>query len=346
MPIAYDKEDEAEWLELKDLIMSRFRMKDLGECRLILGMRVTRNYKQGTLVVDNEIHIRRMLAEFGMGVCTPAPTPESLEKLLPTTEEERGKVDITLFQKLAGSLNYLAQASRPDISHAVNVVCRFASDPSLSHFKSVKRIFRYLAGTASLGLTYSGGDTRTSTNGTPRPSDPVFDIITYTDADWGGDLADRKSTTGYAVRINSCTVAWRTCKQRTVALSTAEAEYMAISGVLQEIIRIRSILTEILGANSISPRSIILCDNQAATSISKDDKHHQRTKHIDIKHHFIRQHVKNGDIAIKWTPTSKQTADILTKGLPEIKFKLFRHSLMNSRFKYQDHDDASGGVLK
>lgn len=327
LPIAYNINDEMEWLEIKSAFMSRFQMKDLGQCKLILGMRVTRDRVTGTLHVDNQVHIEKMLSTFRMDECKPAVTPASIDKLSPTTKEEEGQVDKRLYQSMVGALNYLVQASRPDISNAVNNVCRFASNPALQHFKAVKRIMRYLAGTPSLGLLYSGGDRTID-------SHRALTVNTFTDADWGGDIGDRKSTSGYLVCINNCTVSWATKKQQTVALSTAEAEYMAISAVVQEIIWIRSLITEMLGAAAISKQSIIYCDNQAAASISRDDVHHARTKHIDIKHHFIRQHIADGSIAIKWITTNKQTADVLTKALGENKFNIFRTALMDSTHVY------------
>jgi hypothetical protein len=322
-PAAYAKQDEQEWLEVKAQLMSRFKMKDLGECKFILGMRVTRDRDANSIVVDSQIHIDKMLLQFGMSDCKSAPTPATLDKLIPTTSEEEGLIDVTLFQSMVGALNYLAHSTRPDISHAVNGVARFASKPSPHHVTAVKRIFRYLAGTSKLGLVY-----------TRDPNESSVSINSWADADWAGDTGDRKSTTGYVVKIGNNTVSWATKKQTTVALSTAEAEYMAIAAVLQEVIWIKSILCEILGQNSVSQTPTVYTDNQAARSISRDDAFHQRTKHIDIKHHFIRQHVRDGTALVIWTPSNKQTADILTKPLGSVKFLLFQQALLNSTFEY------------
>ena len=239
MCIAYAKEDEQEWLDLKSKLLTRFKIKDLGELKLILGMRVTRNRKLKTLTIDNEVQIKATLKTFGMDECKSASTPESLEKLEATTDADRGKVDKTLFQSMVGALNYLVQSCRPDISHAVNSICRYANNPGPTHYTAAKRILRYLSGTSSLGLTLAPGCNGHGMN-----------VVGWSDSDWGGDLADRKSTTGYVVKIGNNTVSWATKKQQTVALSTGEAEYMAISAVAQEILWIRSLLKEILGGNS------------------------------------------------------------------------------------------------
>ena len=303
-------------------------MKDLGECRLILGMRVTRDRKQRTLLIDNEVHINKMLVTHRMHGCGSMQTPATQDKLLPADEHEQGIVNIQQYQSIVGSLNYLAQACRPDIAHAVNQLCRYASNPAPAHLVAAKRVLRYLRGTTTLGLTYSGGVDNMS------PTHAYVNIDTWTDADWGGDPVDRKSTTGYIVKLNGCTVSWATRKQKTVAISTAEAEYMAISAGVQELLWIRQLLRELIGADAIALPCQVRTDNQSALSIATNDKHHDRVKHIDLKHHFVRDHVKNTDISITWTPTAQQTADILTKSLSHIKYTACRHALMDARHTY------------
>ena len=136
------------------------------------------------------------------------------------------------------------------------------------------------------------------------------------------------------MKICGCTISWATKKQSTVALSTAEAEYMAVSAATQETLWVRSLLREMMGTSRVSSPSIIYCDNAAAVAISQDDKHHQRTKHIDIRHHFIRDYVKKGVITVVWTPTQHQTADALTKPLSKIKFEQHTNAILDSTHKY------------
>jgi len=329
LPIGYHKQDEAEWFEIRDQFMARFKMKYLGECRLILGMRITRDRHKNILTIDNEVYINRMLTRFKMKDCHPKSTPASHEKLIPTPKYEEDKEDKQLYQSIVGALNYLQQASRPDIALATNQLCRYASNPGPQHMIAAKRVLRYLRGTTTVGLTYSGGDKRFDMS-----EQLPISIDTWTDADWGGDLIDRKSTTGYVIKIGNCSVSWATKKQPTVALSTAEAEYMAISAGMQESLSIQQLLYEILGTSIITSACNIHTDNQSAISISKDDVNHQRTKHIDIRHHFIRDHVRNGDMKITWVPTSQQTADILTKPLGRIQHTKLRHAIMNAQHTY------------
>ena len=307
-------------------------MKDMGECKMILGMRITRNRKHHTLTIDNEVYIKKLLETFGLQQCKQATTPSTLVKQVPTTETEIEIVDVKLYQSMVGALNYLVQTC-PDIAHAVNVMCRYASNPSPTHLIAVKRILRYLAYTAHIGLQYID---------TSQDNTNVM-MEAYTDADWGGDTVDRKSTTGYVIKMNGCTVSWAVKKQQTVAISTAEAEYMGISAGVQELLWVQQFIAELLNkqvSNVIHPPTLY-CDNQAAITISKNDVHHHRTKHIDIKYHFIRDHVKQKKICIKWIPGIDQVADILTKPLDQNKYSMLRTSLMCI-----NKNVNSGGVLK
>ena len=268
MVIAYDLSDEGEWLLIKALFMKKFRMKDMGECKMILGMRITRDREHHTLIIDNEVYIKKLLETFGMQQCKHATTPSTSIKQVPTTETETGIVDVRLYQSMVGALNYLVQTCRPDIAHAVNVVCRYASNPSPTHLIAVKRILRYLASTAHIGLQYIG---------TSQDNTNVM-MEAYTDADWGGDTVDRKSTTGYVIKMNGCTVSWAVKKQQTVAISTAEAEYMGISAGVQELLWVQQFIAELLNkqvSNVIHPPTLY-CDNQAAITISTNDVHHHR----------------------------------------------------------------------
>jgi ribosomal protein L12E/L44/L45/RPP1/RPP2 len=314
---AYAKKDQDEWYGYKASFTSHYKMKDIGECEWILGMRVRRDRKKRILILDQEQYINKVLKQFGMDNCKPAITPEDTSKLVVNQPEEQQHINIKTYQSLVGALMYAAISTRPDITHAVNMISRHLSNPASSHLVAGKRILRYLKGTTSLGLTYRGeGDI----NG-------IINVHAYTDADWAGDLEERKSTTGYLVMINKCVVSWMSKKQNTVALSTAEAEYMAISAAVQEIKWVRQLLDEL--SFTQSEPSLLLSDNQAAIAISENDVHHNRTKHIDIRHHFVREQIKNKVIQLKWVPSDIQLADLLTKGLSKVKFTQLRNQCIN-----------------
>ena len=188
-------------------------------------------------------------------------------------------------------------------------------NPSDIHWQAGKRILRYLQGTRNLGLSFK------------KTSDKQFLIQAYSDADWAGDQDDRKSTTGYVILLNGSVVSWVSKKQSTIALSSAEAEYMAISATMQEIKWIEQLLKE-LKVNT-SRTAQLFCDNQAAIAISQNDVHHARTKHIDIRHHYIREAIQKKEVQLSWIRSEDQLADIFTKALPIHAFQKLRMPLLS-----------------
>ena len=172
----------------------------------------------------------------------------------------------------------------------------------------MKRILRYLKGTTAHGLLYSS-----------RSTD---DLHSYSDSDWAGDLDDRKSTSGYLFLLSGAPISWRSKKQSTVALSTAEAEYIALSYASQEAMWLRQLISELKFDKSDA--TVLYEDNQAAKCMARNGQHHGRSKHIDICCHFVREKVGEGVIALKYCPTDKMLADMLTKGLSSVTFKRLR----------------------
>jgi hypothetical protein len=229
------------------------------------------------------------------------------------TEEEIKEMESKPYESLVGSLLYAAISTRLDIAHAVNVGSRFMKTHGGKHWIAMKRVLRYLKGTAKLKLTFNCANV----------NNECVNVSAFSDADWGGDLDDRKSTTGYIVKVNGCAVNWMSKKQPTVALSSAEAEYMAMVNATQEILWTVNLLKEM--KQSVKEPVVLMTDNQAAESISKNDTNHSKTKHIDIKHHFIRDVIKNEQMVVQWIDTNNQEADILTKALGETKFIRLRN---------------------
>ncbi len=202
------------------------------------------------------------------------------------------------------SLMYAATATRPDISFAVGVLSKFNSKPSEAHLTAAKRVIRYLKGTTDIALRYSK-----TVDG---------NLTGYSDADWAGDLDDRHSTTGNLFMMAGGAISWASKKQATVALSTAEAEYVALSAATQEIVWLRRLLTDL----KVLPDgpTTLMGDNQGAIAIAKNPVAHARTKHIDIRYHYIREAVQEGMIELCYCPTNEMVADLLTKPLPKGKF--------------------------
>jgi hypothetical protein len=199
---------------------------------------------------------------------------------------------------------FAACVTRPDIMCAVGQLSQFLNNPSSKHVSAAKRILRYLQGTSSLGITY-------------RP--PPLRLQGYSDADWAGDMDTRRSTTGYVVMLNNGAIAWKSRRQPTVALSTMESEYMALTEATKELKWIRTILAELgysNGNNAVDePPTDLFSDNQSAIALAKNPVSHARAKHIDLRHHFVREAIQDKVIWVQYIPTTEMTADSLTKAL-------------------------------
>lgn len=195
------------------------------------------------------------------------------------------------------------------MSAAVGVLARYCSDPTEQHWSGVKRVLRYLKGTISSGLVFHK-DSR------------AIDLIGYSDADWAGDHNDRRSTTGYIFKLAECPISWSSKKQQTVALSTTEAEYMALSAAAQEATWLQQLLLDlrIETAKCVT----ILEDNQGCIALAKNPVFHSRSKHLDIRHHFVREKLVGGTLKLVYCPSEEMVADILTKPLSNAKFQLLK----------------------
>ncbi|GJR39069.1 retrovirus-related pol polyprotein from transposon TNT 1-94 [Tanacetum coccineum] len=209
------------------------------------------------------------------------------------------KLDKALYR-----LKQAPRACRPDIQFSTCLCARYQANPKESHLIDVKKIFRYLKGTSSLGLWY--------------PKCLGFDLKGYSDSDYVGCNMDRKSTSGACQLLGGKLVCWSAKKQQSVAMSSAEAEYVAAAGCCANILWMKSQLTDY---DIIYEKVPIFCDNTSAIAISNNPVLHSRTKHIDIRYHFIRDHILKGDIELHFIPTQYQLDDIFTKPLDEPTFK-------------------------
>eukprot|EP00731_Ephydatia_muelleri_P036346 Em0239g7a len=219
--------------------------------------------------------------------------------------------DSVCYQSMVGSLLYAAIATRPDIAQAVGAVSKFNSCPTETHLTGVKRILRYLKGTINLGLKFE------------KTADSS--IIGFSDADWAGDLDNRHSTSGNLFVMSGGAISWLSKKQPVVALSTTEAEYVALGAATQEVVWLRRLLSDIKASPKMP--TIISEDNQGTIAIARNPVYHARTKHIDIKYHYVREALMDGVIDLVYCPTQQMTADILTKPLSRDRFETLRHEM-------------------
>ncbi|KAG2960768.1 Retrovirus-related Pol polyprotein from transposon TNT 1-94 [Phytophthora cactorum] len=284
----------------KNDLKTRFEMTDSGKCVFVLGIELV-DGPDGSVTMCQRRYVDNILKRFAMDECKAVVSPVDMStRLVPS--DAATKVN-TPFREAVGTLMHLMTATRPDIAYAVGYVSRFMENPQEEHWVTVKRIFRYLQGTKTHGICFKPGN--------------KIDFRGYSDADWAGDLADRKSTSGYTFMLMSAPVSWGSKKQSSVSLSTSEAEYIALSLAIQEGKWIHRLLCEILAAtNETGPELMIREDNQSCIKMTKNPVNHGRAKHIDIKYHHIRDEVKRGEVKLEYCETSLMLADIMTKALP------------------------------
>jgi hypothetical protein len=288
---------------LKKELEREFEMSDLGELYYCLGVEFTRNQESKTITLNQGKYIEEMLKQFHMEDCKPIATPlEANLKLMKLSDEEFAEVEQQMkgipYKAAVGSLMYAMVGTRMDLAFAVSVVSQHMAKPGPMHWTTIKRIMRYLKDTSNLKLCLRGDN---------------ISLHGYCDADWAGDANDRRSTTGYVFFVGVGAISWNCKRQPTIARSTMEAEYMAASHGAMEAIWLRLLLEDIgLVQLEATP---LKCDNQGCPAFAKNPKHHARTKHIDIQHHFIREKIEMGVIDMMYCETENMLADLLTNAL-------------------------------
>ena len=294
--------------QIKSQLQQGFKMKDLGEAHYILGMQITHKRAEKSIHLHQQHYINTVLERFGMSDCKAVSTPtDTNSKLEATTPSEATTREP--FASAVGSIMYAMVATRPDIAFAVGAVCAHMQNPSDAHWIAVKRILRYLKGTAHLGLHFNANN------------NPKVEIHGYCDSDYAGDTTTSKSTSGYVFTCANAAITWKSQKQSRVALSTTEAEYTAAAEAIKEAVWLRHLQQDLL--IPISARITLYCDNQGALALSKKPINHTRTKHVTTRYHFVREAVDTNEISMQYLQTNEMLADILTKGLERIKHERF-----------------------
>ena len=293
--------------EFKHAMFKEFEMTDCGLMSFFLGIEVKQ--QQDGISISQKKYAKELLEKFRMSNCNPICTPVATGLRL-TKKGEGRDINPTLFKSLIGSLRYLT-ITRPDIVYGVGLLSRYMERPKESHWVAAKRILRYIKGTKDLGLFYGYGN--------------EAKLYGHSDSDWGGDQDERKSTTGYVFYLGPTAFTWASKKQSIVALSSCEAEYVAASAAVCEAIWLRNLLEEFDHTQDES--TTIHVDNKSAIELAKNPIQHGRSKHIDIRYHFIRDHVKQKTVKLKYCRTIEQVADIFTKALPTDTFTRLRKRL-------------------
>ncbi|RVW75547.1 Retrovirus-related Pol polyprotein from transposon RE1 [Vitis vinifera] len=299
--------DHAGISDLKTFMHSKFHTKDLGELKYFLGIEVSRS-KKGMFLSQRK-YVLDLLKETGKIEAKPCTTPMVPNvQLMPDDGDPFYNPE--RYRRVVGKLNYLT-VTRPDIAYAVSVVSQFTSAPTIKHWAALEQILCYLKKAPSLGILYSSqGHTR---------------IECFSDADWAGSKFDRRSTTGYCVFFGGNLVAWKSKKQSVVSRSSAESEYRAMAQATCEIIWIHQLLCEV-GMKCTMPAKL-WCDNQAALHIAANPVYHERTKHIEVDCHFIREKIEENLVSTDYVKTGEQLGDIFTKALNGTRVEYFCNKL-------------------
>jgi hypothetical protein len=319
-------DDAAEFQEYVALLEKRFGIKMMVTASWMLGMRITRDRKARTITLDQELYTTKALERYGLQQCRTVSTPEAVGAAHDTSPELEEPADKQRYMEITGTLMYAAISTRPDIAHAVHYLASNMQAPTQRHMRAAERVLRYLAGTKEVGLVFGSrnGDSMGDSRG--RKAQVQVDVCAFADADWANDKGDRKSISGWVAKINGDAVSWSSKKQRVVALSTCEAELYAESAAIQEVLWLRGLMEE-LGLH-VQTGSIVYGDNQSTIAVSENGVKTERTKHVDVKYHFVTETVERGAIKLRWIPTTQQQADIFTKALAAPVFELLRKKIM------------------
>lgn len=294
--IYYRNEEKLQ--RIKDFLHLNFKMKDLGKAKSCLGMSI--NQHSNGIDLDQSVYTYDILKRFNMLDSKPVGTPSEIGvkvsiKMLTENNDLTGQVP---YREAIGSLIHLANCTRPDISFAVNNTSRFNEKHSSEHWQAVKRIFRYLNGTADFKLHFrSGANDETHA---------------YCDSDWASEPDKRRSCSAHVILKANAAISWFSHRQEIVALSSTEAEYISLSDCVKQVLWIRKLIDELEN----DQKSIVInMDNDSSIKLSKTDAYSSRTKHIDVRFHHTRHQIDMKTIAVQYCKTAENTADSLTKSV-------------------------------
>ncbi|XP_017634631.1 uncharacterized mitochondrial protein AtMg00810-like [Gossypium arboreum] len=286
---------------------TQFSLKDLGPLNYFLGVEV--EHTTDGIFLSQRKYIQDLLKQACMdqakGSPTPMTTSTNLSQHVGSAIENESD-----YRSIVGALQYVV-ITRPDITFAINKVCQFMHRPLDQHFKAVKRILRYLQSTMKYGLHFT--------------TTISLDLVGFSDANWGTDVDDRRSTTGFCVFLGGNSVAWGTKKQHVVSRSTAEAEYHSLAHTATEVVWLVSLLSKLHIAPS--KKATIWCDNSGAVAVSANPVLHSKFKHVELDLFFVREKITVGKLDVGHVPTQDQVADIFTKPLSASLFTKFHSSL-------------------
>lgn len=303
--IFVNRQDSSMEIKSTDFIGKSFEITNLGGISHYLGMDVTRD-RNNKFELSQPQYIQKIIDEAGQTDAKVAKSPMDTgylkldSKLLDSNEE---------FRKLIGMLLYLTTNTRPDIAASVSILSKRVTNPREHDMVGVKRVIRYLKGTKHLKLSLCDEEA-------PQ------ELHAYSDANWAEDQEERKSNSGHFISLNGGSISWRCKKQEIIALSSAESEYIALTDVCKELTWIKEVLRA-FDITSTDPTTV-LTDSQSCISMIRNQRFSHRSKHIDVRYHYLKQQVEIGNVQLKYVPTEHNTADLMTKPLGPIKTQYLR----------------------
>lgn len=287
--------DSIRCTHFKSYLQGCFQIKDLGPLNYFLGIEVTRS--AAGIFVNQQRYALEIIREHGLEDAKPAQTPIPQQHGL-SSEIGDLLTDAGLYRRLIGRLIYLTN-TRPDISYSVQVLSQFMQAPRVPHLNMAYCVLHYIKHTCSQGITFSKNNSLT--------------LRAYSDSDWATCPTTRRSISGMIILMGDSPISWKSKKQQTVSLSSAEAEYRALAITTVELVWLRNLLKDM--SHIVTDPITLYCDNQSAIHIATNPVFHERTKHIELDCHFIKEHVQKRLLQLQFVPSHNQLADLLTKGL-------------------------------
>ena len=297
---------------VKDDLKAAFDMKDLGPAKRILGMIIVRDRQRKLIWLTQHDYVSRVLKRFKMENAKETATPLAQHFKLsieqrPKSEAEAAEMQRIPYANIVGSIMYAMISTRPDVAQSISVISRFMANHGRHHWQALKWTLRYLKGAGDFGILYKDE----KSDGDP--------LVGFCDSDFAGSVDTRRSQSGYIFTMYGAAVSWKSSLQSVVALSTTEAEYIALTSAVKESSWLKGIAADFGVEQEAVP---IGCDNNGALSLAKHQVFHERSKHIDVRLHFVREKVENEGVKLFKVDTAVNPADILTKPLPKEKFEL------------------------
>ncbi|KAK6586058.1 hypothetical protein PZA11_001115 [Diplocarpon coronariae] len=321
---------------------ARFKFRDMGKPKLLLGLEIEDSQPYGTRLIQlhQRTYIAAILRRYGMSECNGRLTPLDPNSFPPRSpadepiELERQKT----FQSIVGSINFLAIVSRPDLSYTVSMLGSYNSNPSELHLKMAYQTLRYIQATRDLSICMVS--TSIPRQQMTQPATAI-QLVMYSDASFGSDPDNSKSFSGYILKINGCTVSWSSKRQSCVAKSTCEAEYMAASHAASHLVWARQAISELTSSSlvSLAVGAHLMVDNEPAIALTKDQRTSNRSKHINVHYHFVRERFADGEYSLSHVSSAENLADICTKSLARPTLVLLRDQIF-------DYGCAASGVNK